>query len=212
MGYTVKEIEYKGMNIEIQADEDPMNPRTEWDNICVFHIGHRRYGFGDENYNDGDSMRQAENEAVRNGDIVLPLYMYDHSGITISLSPFSCPWDSGQVGFVQVPKKKIIEEFGKKIFTPALKKRAMKIAEGEVKTLDDYLRGNVYGYVITDKDGEEIDSCWSFFGDYEKYLLDEAKGMIDWKVKENRKEHCQQVKNWIKNKVALIYRQSECLA
>ena len=139
----VETLEYKGYDIKIEYDECGESPR-EWDNICVFHVAHKSYGFGDENYNDAFSIKEAFDEAKSNGDIVLPLYMYDHSGITISLAPFSCPWDSGQVGFVQVPREKMLEEFGKKIFTAALKKKAFTVAESEVKTMDSYLRGEVY--------------------------------------------------------------------
>ena len=32
------------------------------------------------------------------GFVFLPLYLFDHSGITMNTSGFSCPWDSGQVG------------------------------------------------------------------------------------------------------------------
>ena len=28
-------IEYKGYNINVDYDQDPMNPRTEWDNAAV---------------------------------------------------------------------------------------------------------------------------------------------------------------------------------
>lgn len=31
---------------------------------------------------------------------ILPLYLYDHSGITMNTTGFSCPWDSGRVGFI----------------------------------------------------------------------------------------------------------------
>jgi len=44
--------------------------------------------------------------------IILPLYLYDHSGITMSTGPFSCPWDSGQVGWIYAPKQKFIDETG----------------------------------------------------------------------------------------------------
>jgi hypothetical protein len=37
------------------------------------------------------------------------LYLYDHSGITISTSPFSCGWDSGQVGFIYLTRQKCEE-------------------------------------------------------------------------------------------------------
>jgi len=200
MSDIVETIEYKGHNIDICYDSCDFSPR-ENDNICVFHIAHKRYSFGDKNYNNYEDIKIAENEAKRNGDIVLPLYMYDHSGITISLSPFSCPWDSGQVGFVQVPKKKMIEEFGKKVFTPALKKRALEIAEAEVSEMDSYCRGEVYGFNIDD--GE--DSCWGFVGDI-KYCIEEAKGSVDCMVKYNTEQHCEKLKKQIKNKVPLEYR------
>lgn len=32
--------------------------------------------------------------------LMLPLYLYDHSGITMNTTGFSCPWDSGQVGWI----------------------------------------------------------------------------------------------------------------
>jgi hypothetical protein len=43
----------------------------------------------------------------------LPLWLYDHSGITMSCgaaNPFYCPWDSGQVGWIIAEKKKIMAE------------------------------------------------------------------------------------------------------
>ena len=36
---------------------------------------------------------------------------------------------------------------------------------GEIKVLDAYVRGAVYGYRILDSEGEEEDACWGFFGD-----------------------------------------------
>ncbi len=44
--------------------------------------------------------------------IILPLFLYDHSGITMSTGPFSCPWDSGQVGWIYASKKTFIDETG----------------------------------------------------------------------------------------------------
>jgi len=192
----IEEKAYKGHNIEIQYDENSESPR-EWDNVCVFHIGHSRYAFGDKNYNDRESIDEAYHEAKANGDIVLPLYMYDHSGITISLTPFSCRWDSGQVGFVQVPRKEFVKEFGKKNFTPKLKAKALKWAESETETLDSYVRGEVFGYVIN----EDGDSCWGYYSVED--AMDEAKSIVDWIVKNAKEKHCEQLKIWIKNKVPM---------
>lgn len=192
---------YKGHNISIHFDECDESPR-EWDNICVIHMAHRNYNFGDENHNSLESIKQAEEEALENGDIVLPLYMLDHSGVTISLSPFSCFWDSGKVGFVQIPKKKMLKEFNKKIFSKKLKERALEIAKYEVDTLDKFIRGEVYGYII-DEDG---DSCWGYYSVEE--AIKEAEGIIDTIVKEDKKKHFNNLKTWIKNKVPFYARQS----
>lgn len=190
---------YKGHEIKIEQDLNPESPR-EWDNLCIIHVAHRNYSFGDQNYNDRESIDEAFHEAKRNGDLVLPLYMLDHSGITISLSPFSCPWDSGQVGFVQVPRKAMMEEFGKKLFTSKLKQRGRSIATAEVETLDTYIRGDVCGYAIDD-DG---DSCSGFYSI--EVAIAEAKSSIDWMVKKAKKKHYEQLKTWIKNKIPFEYR------
>ena len=175
MNEAIETINYKNHTIEIFPDETNFSPR-ENDNICKFHIAHKRYSFGDVNHNDLESILEAEQEAISNKDIILPLYMYDHSGITISLSPFSCPWDSGQVGIVIISRKKMIEEFSSKIFYKKLKQRAVEIAEAEVKEMDQYLTGEVYGYVIDDNK----ESCWGYYG--QEYCVEEAKYVVDYIV------------------------------
>jgi hypothetical protein len=154
--------------LKVVHDSSPESPRS-WDNLGTMICFHNRYDLGDNhNYNSDDysgweEMKQAiikkENPAV-----ILPLYMYDHSGISISTSPFSCRWDSGQIGFILVSKKKALEEFGGKIVTAKLKERLEKILEGEVETYTQYVEGEVYGFVIEDEDGEHIDSCYGFYG------------------------------------------------
>lgn len=92
--------------------------------------------------------------------ICLPLYLYDHSGITISHGRFSCSWDSGQVGWHYVTKATADENW------PGwTEDRLRRYLEAELETYDQYLRGNVWGYVIEDEDGDDVDSCWGFYGD-----------------------------------------------
>ena len=57
----------------------------------------------------------------------------------------------------------------------------------EVKQWNDWVSGQVYGYVVRDSKGNSIDSCWGFYGsDHEESGLEEAyKGFIDWKVKDD---------------------------
>jgi hypothetical protein len=100
--------------------------------------------------------------------------MFDHSGITIALTPFSCRWDSGQVGFVQVQKSEIMANWGKKNWTKKLREKALEVAEGEVKEMDSYISGEVYRYDIND--GEE--SCGNYIGDI-KYCIEDAKSAAE---------------------------------
>lgn len=170
----VETIPYKNHTISVFLDDCSESPRT-WDNLSEFHCCHRRYSLGDEefNYSTGSDCIDVAQQAEKQGDIVLPLYLYDHSGITISLTPFHCPWDSGQVGFVIVRRAKMLQEFGGKRFTQSLKEKALHIAESEVHTYDQFLRGEIYGYQI-DEDG---DSCWGFYG--QEDCISEAKSIID---------------------------------
>lgn len=95
-------------------------------------------------------------------NLVLPIYMYDHSGITISTSPFSCKWDSGQLGFIYVPHRSIQDEYG--VVDKESIAKATDVIQSEVQIYDAYLKGEVYGYVL-----DNGDSCWGF------YSIDEAK-------------------------------------
>jgi len=165
----VKQLKTIKMNrLKVVHDSSADSPR-EWDNLGTMICFHNRYDLGDkhnyssDDYSGWEEMKQAlikeENTAV-----ILPLYMYDHSGISISTSPFSCRWDSGQIGFILVSKKKALEEFGGKIVTKKLKERLEKILEGEVETYTQYVEGEVYGFQIVDEDDEIIDSCYGFYG------------------------------------------------
>jgi hypothetical protein len=42
--------------------------------------------------------------------------------------------------------------------------RAMKVLLAEVDTYDNYIRGEVYGYILLDENGEVEDSCNGFIG------------------------------------------------
>lgn len=169
--------------IEVKPDTDPTNPRG-WDNLGTMVCFHGRYDLGDKtNYKSTDyyGWEQLKNGIMKNENVgvILPLYLYDHSGITMSTSPFSCPWDSGQVGWIFVSKKKMLEEYGGKRVTKKLIARVTEYLIGEVETFDQYIRGDVYGYCITkvDNEDEEVDSCWGFYGEEECMM--EAESIVN---------------------------------
>lgn len=96
--------------------------------------------------------------------IYLPVYRYSHGNIALSTTPFSCPWDSGQTGFIWESKKSIREEFGVKRISPRLRKLVQDRLRSEIEVYGQWCNGEVYGFVITNPEGEEIDSCWGFIG------------------------------------------------
>lgn len=121
--------------------------------------------------------------------IVLPLRLYDHSGISMSTSnsyPYNDRWDSGQVGYIYCTKQKALEEWGNKRITDKVIQMAVTCMQGEVSTYSQFIEGDVYGYMIEDADGEEFGGCWGFFGyDEEKSgLLDHAQDEVDCEIEE----------------------------
>lgn len=139
--------------VKVLQDSDPVNPRTELDNLSDMVCFHRRYNLGDKHNMD---IEEAQ-EILKRKDIHwLPLYLYDHSGITMSTGAFSCSWDSGQVGFIYLEKEVHKRECNRK---RANKKHMEEIMRAEVEEYDNYLTGEVYGYIVEDEEGNNIDSC-----------------------------------------------------
>jgi len=150
--------------LKIIQDHDADSPR-EWDNLGIMYCEHSRYNLGDKNAEDP----RDENGNLRKDILYLPLYLYDHSGITMRTTGFSCPWDSGRVGIIYVTKKKIKQENGWKVLTKARKEKILQYLKNEVETYDQYLTGDIYGYVVEETEEEdgsknETDSCWGFYG------------------------------------------------
>lgn len=170
----------------IIQDDSPSSPR-EWDNIGKMYCWHTRYNLGDEQIDRPYDQEQYDEFLAEHGEgaVILPLYLYDHSGITMSCTPFSCAWDSGQVGYIVAEEAAIRASFNIKDgdpITEELRKMAERALEGEVAVYDHYLTGNVWGYsiekiVTCGECGhvryEDEDSCWGFFGDFEESGLKE---------------------------------------
>lgn len=185
MNEAVKTMEVDDKIVEIHYDEGANSPRTEFDNDDIFCCFHRRYILPNEtNYKHGDfdSWEDMEKQIRKDYDVLelLPIYMYDHSGVTISTTPFSCRFDSGQIGFIFITKAEARKSHMVKKISKKVKEQVHKNLLANVEVYDLYLRGEVYGYIIKDKDGEELESCWGFYGieDIEKEAESVAKAII----------------------------------
>jgi len=202
----------KELRVRIEVDSDVSNPRDEDCNFGTMVCWHKRYMLGDkkpdyEPYEFCWRLMQEREWNIQNKDIpeygyiedrhiaayidkhfcVLPLFLYDHGGITMSTGRFSCPWDSGQVGYIYVS----LEECQANWMVPdagwkhplqdhegnslTMYEYAERLLKGEVETYDNYLTGDVYGFIIEqretvendiddDPEWEEVDSCWGFYG------------------------------------------------
>ena len=192
MDYTVDEKRIKNFLIEIFPDDNPDDPR-EWDNLGKMICFHGRYSLGDDHDYDSEvctSWDEMEYDIIKREKAVsiFPLFLYDHSGITMNTSGFSCPWDSGQVGFIVAPRETVLREMGWKRITKQRREQIEKILLAEVKTYDQYLTGDVYGFVVSKVDEEDnkehYDSCWGFYG--EEYCMEEAESIVEYAIEHNR--------------------------
>lgn len=168
MDDSIETFQVECLTVKIKVDDDPQDPR-ECDNLARLVCLHRRYTLGDKhsykesNYDGWDDILDAIREDTPLA-AVLPLYLYDHGGISMSTGSFNDRWDSGRCGWAFVTLEVALKEYGWKKITPARVKKLEEYIRNEVKEYDQYLRGDVYGYVIEDEDGERLDSCWGYYG------------------------------------------------
>lgn len=151
------------LDYRIVSDTTPMSPR-EWDNVSILALFHGRYnlaneqGYRSSDYEGWDEMRAAI--AADGGIYITPVFMYDHGSVVLATgerNPFTCPWDSGQVGFVYTTPDRIE-------YVGAPEERIENILRAEVEEYSKYLSGDVWGYEIVDAEDNVIDSCYGFFG------------------------------------------------
>lgn len=152
------------LSISLVMDTDPLNPRDH-ENLGTMTCWHRRYQLGDPHgWSHPGAFLDHLVKALRKNHILSPVYLYDHSGLAFSTRPFSCPWDSGQIGFLWASFSKIRAWYGVKRVTAAIRQRVVTVLEDELKIYEHYVEGEVYGYQIHDANGNEIDSCYGYYG------------------------------------------------
>lgn len=158
----------------------------------------RKYRKSGESWDDASYMRDYElrcriesdpeklHKVIEAHYLMLPLYLYDHSGLTMRTTSFSCSWDSGQVGFIFASKADAIKEFSKNgRLTAKARQAALDCMTAEVESYDDYLTGNCWGFIVEVFDGDEweqFDSRWGFLGDPD-YCLEEGKAAAQYEAR-----------------------------
>jgi len=141
---------------------------------------------------------------------VLPIYVYEHGGITMSTGGFSCSWDSGQAGYIYSDKKRALALAGNKKMSKAVEARIYKAMKHHVAYCASLCEGSVYGYTW------EHGGCGGFVvveyrADYD-YMVDEAKREIDYHIASEHKKAIEKKKAEIKNHVPLLKRSEYAIA
>lgn len=223
--------EHAGHIVKLYYDEDPQhaNPREDDGNVGVMLCWHGRYNLGDEQFAgddfstdvtcsrcDGDGCDGCDGNGYvtlslegylkreRGATVVLPLGLLDHSGISMYVGSGAHPydsggWDSGQVGVIfDTPETR-------KELTDLSPEGIEKCLRDEVEIYDQFLRGEVYGYVVETKTGEHEDSCWGFLGDLE-YVKSEANAAAEHAQSVEEKERTEAIAT-LDNEIAQLQRE-----
>lgn len=122
--------------------------------------------------------------------LVLPVYVYEHGGIAMSTGGYSCPWDSGQAGFIYVSKTEALKIYQAKKWSKKLEERALEGMKSYIKYLDAICQGSVYGWSVTDKDGDVLDSVWGYveteYPMEKTYVYQEGMETLEYWVKKQQ--------------------------
>ena len=170
--------------VHVERDDCTDSPR-DWDNVGTLLLGDNsclgKNEAGDmfptwegllEHYGVemsghlGDDVRAVREAAKGLGDVVLPVSTYEHGGMEVYIGlpedHFDGRWDCSFQGLIMADKETIRENWGE---GPDAYETAENVLRGEIKDLDTWAQGEVYGYTEYNKMGEEIDACWGFYGD-----------------------------------------------
>ena len=175
------------MKVSIEIfEESPENPLEYSDvNLVAFH---GRYTLGNQPQfkTPAEFAEYIDPMLKKDQAVVFPVYMMDHSGLTVKLGPFSgshAAWDSGKIGYVYATKQALRDFYNVKRL---MKKHINKYAEYVISILDQYtsyLNGWGYGAVITVTDdvGNEQEESISGYYDRDEAINDalaEAKRLV----------------------------------
>lgn len=158
------------MKLRIEQDTDAQSPAEFGDNGCYLIADHRDFfvppSKGQRNFD-----VQEEIDAHKRTHHVFLLEAYIHSGVCLSLAgEGNFPdrqWDVSLLGAVFCSKKEW-----------RLRKSARKAAECLIGEWNKYLSGDVWGCIVEDDNGEQIDSCWGFYG--REYAEEEGERMLKY--------------------------------
>jgi hypothetical protein len=152
----VDKIQVGRFTVRIEQDHNAESPAEDQDNGLFIVAGHRDFYVPapGEKRVAADFQEYVDRYAATHW--IIPIEAYIHSGVRLYLSggcQIDRQWDVSQVGAVFAAKSEW-----------RLAKSARKAAAAHVEYWNQYLSGDVWGYIVEDENGERVASCWGFFG------------------------------------------------
>jgi len=190
----IKTIPYKDKLINVYVDVYS-NPRTDFDNLGIFYSIYPKLNPDNHEIRELISccgVKSTEGDIPwdkikKKFALAKVWYCNSDKGMTVRVSnnnPFPSDSDSGLGGVLAVSNEKIKDRFKKKRLTQSIKERAFHYLVSEASDIDAFLCKEIYGYVITEKNGDTVDDCWGFYCengsfDGKSILVSMAKSVID---------------------------------
>jgi hypothetical protein len=161
-----------GVRVRIYPDENPISP-GEWDCLGTLYLTDRNYGFAEHVSTEYHALPVFIRAHRMNGRVVVPVRFNDHGSMGGTIYATD---DEDANGYIVADPKEVAANLA---LSPTWS--AEECLRGEIKEWDMYVRGDVYGYVLTgpeDDDRDALDSCWGFYGDIAD-MLDEVNSIAD---------------------------------
>lgn len=171
------EIKSNGLTLKVGIDDDPLNPRKDYEHLGQLLCWHRRYCLGDDNPYEYPQKFIEDKELQAQIAVKIDVYLMDHGNLYLAHHNFlhvdpQC-FDSGKVGIIYATKSVVEKEYGN-LSDEALQKTRECLIQ-EIKEYDNYLNGSYYYFTIEGLEGECLDSCGSFSGNSMEDILKEMK-------------------------------------
>lgn len=127
--------------------------------------------------------------------VILPISIYDHSGVTIWYGGATDRWDSCTVGYGYMTKESTLKNCGGAT-EENWREKAIADMELSMSVYRNYVEGNVFWYEILNEEGDQIDTCGGFYGDEDIEAQEsEIKAIIGSDIKRREqqaaKESCE---------------------
>jgi hypothetical protein len=184
----VDTFEVDGFTVELHQDYDAGNPYKEWDQASEILSAVRDYDLGDSvpvpngnYYYDGRGGPQIPSKVMARwltlfGGYVLAIpFTFQDYGSSGARTWLTTPDDDPADGWLVLSKESYDKEFGSygMPLSGDAEHTAEKTIRAEFDSFRSWIESEVLGFVIKDPAGQEVDSCWGFYGD-DKYIREEA--------------------------------------